>query len=31
MVPLPNEADKEARRAHREREDLIGERRPSVY
>lgn len=27
MVPVPSEADEEARRAHREREDLIGERR----
>jgi transposase len=27
MVPIPGEADEEARRAHREREDLIGERR----
>ncbi len=27
MVPMPSEADEEARRAHREREDLIGERR----
>lgn len=27
MVPIPSEADEEARRAHREREDLIGSRR----
>ena len=27
MVPIPREADEEARRAHREREDLAGERR----
>ena len=27
MVPVPSEADEEARRAHREREDLIGVRR----
>jgi transposase len=27
MVPIPNEADEEARRAHREREDLVRERR----
>src|SRR6202521_2500382 len=27
MVPIPDEADEEARRAHREREDLIRERR----
>lgn len=27
MVPIPREEDEEARRAHREREDLIGERR----
>jgi len=27
MVPIPNEADEEARRAHREREELTGERR----
>ena len=27
MVPVPSEADEEARRAHREREDLIGARR----
>nr|WP_244635440.1 IS110 family transposase [Methylosinus sp. C49] len=27
MVPVPSEADEEARRAHREREDLTGERR----
>jgi transposase len=27
MVPVPDEADEEARRAHREREDLTGERR----
>ena len=27
MVPIPSEADEEARRAHREREDLLGERR----
>ena len=27
MVPVPSEAEEEARRAHREREDLIGERR----
>jgi transposase len=26
MVPIPDEAHEEARRAHREREDLIGER-----
>jgi transposase len=26
MVPVPSEADEEARRAHREREDLTGER-----
>jgi transposase len=26
MVPIPREADEEARRAHREREDLTGER-----
>jgi transposase len=26
MVPIPDEVDEEARRAHREREDLIGER-----
>jgi transposase len=26
MVPMPDEADEEARQAHREREDLIGER-----
>lgn len=30
MVPIPDEADEEARRAHREREDLIGERRSIV-
>ena len=30
MVPIPNEADEEARRAHREREDLTGERRSIV-
>jgi transposase len=30
MVPIPSEADEEARRAHREREDLIGERRSIV-
>lgn len=27
MVPIPSEADEEARRAHREREDLMGSRR----
>ena len=27
MIPIPSEADEEARRAHREREDLFGERR----
>jgi transposase len=27
MVPIPSEADEEARRAHRERENLLGERR----
>src|SRR5271169_1659363 len=27
MVPVPSEADEEARRAHREREDLVGARR----
>jgi transposase len=27
MVPIPSEAEEEARRAHREREDLLGERR----
>jgi len=27
MVPVPSEADEEARRRHREREDLIGARR----
>jgi len=27
MVPVPSEADEEARRAHREREDLLGARR----
>src|SRR3977135_3074885 len=27
MVPIPDEADEEARRAHRERKDLTGERR----
>ena len=27
MVPVPSEADEEARRAHREREDVIGARR----
>jgi transposase len=27
MVPIPSEVDEEARRAHREREDLTGERR----
>jgi len=27
MIPIPSEADEEARRAHREREDLLGERR----
>ena len=30
MVPIPTEADEEARRAHREREDLAGERRSIV-
>jgi hypothetical protein len=30
MVPIPDEADEEARRAPREGEDLIGERRPIV-
>ena len=30
MVPIPREADEEARRAHREREDLTGERRSIV-
>jgi transposase len=30
MVPIPNEADEEARRAHREREELTGERRSIV-
>ena len=30
MVPIPNEADEEARRAHREREDLTRERRSIV-
>jgi transposase len=30
MVPIPDEADEEARRAHREREDLTGERRAIV-
>ncbi len=29
MVPIPSEADEEARRAHREREDLTRERRSS--
>jgi hypothetical protein len=27
MVPIPSEADEEARRAHRERGDLLGARR----
>ena len=30
MVPIPSEADEEARRAHREREDLIGSRRSTL-
>jgi transposase len=30
MVPIPSEGDEEARRAHREREDLTGERRSIV-
>ena len=30
MVPVPSEADEEARRAYREREDLTGERRSIV-
>ena len=30
MVPVPSEADEEARRAHREREDLTRERRSIV-
>ena len=30
MVPIPKEADEEARRACREREDLTGERRSTV-
>ena len=30
MVPIPNEADEEARRAHREREELTSERRSIV-
>ena len=30
MVPIPSEGDEEARRAHREREDLSGERRSIV-
>src|SRR6516164_11449343 len=30
MVPIPSEADEEARRAHREREDLTRERRSIV-
>jgi transposase len=30
MVPIPREADEEARRAHREREDLLCERRSIV-
>jgi len=30
MVPIPSEADEEARRAHREREDMIGERKSIV-
>src|SRR6201987_1201796 len=30
MVPIPDEADEEARRAYREREDLTGERRSIV-
>ena len=30
MVPIPSEADEEARRAYREREDLTGERRSIV-
>ena len=30
MVPIPREADEEARRAHREREDLTGERQSIV-
>ena len=30
MVPVPSEADEEARRAHREREDLTGERRSTL-
>jgi hypothetical protein len=30
MVPIPSEADEEVRRAHREREDLTGERRSIV-
>jgi transposase len=30
MVPIPSEVDEEARRAHREREDLTGERRSIV-
>jgi transposase len=30
MVPIPSEADEEARRAHREREDLTGSRRSLV-
>ena len=30
MVPIPNEADEEARRAHREREDLTGDQRSIV-
>ena len=30
MVPIPDEVDEEARRAHREREDMIGERKSIV-
>jgi hypothetical protein len=30
MVPIPSEVDEEARRTHREREDLTGERRSIV-
>ena len=30
MAPIPSEADEEARRAYREREDLTGERRSTV-
>jgi len=30
MMPIPSEADEEARRAYREREDLTGKRRSIV-